>query len=290
MKRLALGKGLEALIPGAAAEESELEIPGPNIIRDVPLDRIKPSPYQPRVNFDSAKLAELAQSIKERGVIQPVVVRTSGEEYELIVGERRLKAAESLGRTTIPALVLDTVSNEESMELALIENVQREDLNPIEEATAYHRLLTECNLSQADVATKVGKDRSSVANSIRLLSLPKKIQEMIVDGKLSAGHARALLAVEIDSEKIALAEKVTAREMSVRDLEKLVYSDKSHRRTRPIKLRSAQIVSVEDELKRKMGTKVTIHQRRKGGRIVIEYYSTDDLERILSIMGVLENS
>lgn len=290
MKRLALGRGLEALIPGAAGpNQNELEIAGPNVIHDVPVDKIKPSPFQPRLNFDSAGLAELAQSIKERGVIQPIVVRNAGGNYELVVGERRLRAMQALGRDTIPAVIIESLSNEESMELTLIENIQREDLNPMEEAHAYHRLMTECNLTQNDVAAKVGKDRSSIANSIRLLTLPGEIQQMIVDGKLSAGHARTLLAIGTDSEKIALAEKAVAGEMSVRDLEKLIYSDKTHRRARRAKLQSSQIASIEDELRRKLGTKVTINQRRKGGRITIEYYSNDDMERILAIMGFMGN-
>jgi ParB family chromosome partitioning protein len=253
------------------------------------VDKIKPSPFQPRLNFDSAGLAELAQSIKERGVIQPIVVRNAGGNYELVVGERRLRAMQALGRDTIPAVIIESLSNEESMELTLIENIQREDLNPMEEAHAYHRLMTECNLTQNDVAAKVGKDRSSIANSIRLLTLPGEIQQMIVDGKLSAGHARTLLAIGTDSEKIALAEKAVAGEMSVRDLEKLIYSDKTHRRARRAKLQSSQIASIEDELRRKLGTKVTINQRRKGGRITIEYYSNDDMERILAIMGFMGN-
>lgn len=291
MKRLALGKGLEALIPGAAAPEEKdvTEYSGPSVIHEIPVARVKTSPFQPRLNFDSVKLAELAESIKQRGVIQPIVVRVTGEGYELIVGERRLRAVALIGRPTIPAIVINSVSNEDAMELTLIENIQRQDLNPIEEASAFRRLMAECNLGQAEVASKVGKDRSSIANSIRLLSLPEKIQQMIADGLLSSGHARALLALATDSDKIAFAEKVISEQMSVRDLEKQVYADKPRRRAQRGRLRSAQVVAIEDALKRKLGTKVFISQRKKGGRIMIEYYSNDELDRLLSIFGVTES-
>lgn len=292
MKRSALGKGLEALIPttGMSADEIKIaEASSPNAIHDIPLDKIKPSPFQPRLNFDSIKLAELAQSITERGVIQPVVVRVIDGGYELIVGERRLRATELSGRKSIPVVVIDNISNEEAMELTLIENIQRQDLNPIEEANAYRRLMVECNLSQADVARKVGIDRSSVANSVRLLSLPEIIQNMLGDGKLTAGHARALLALAADSEKIALAEKTVAHDLSVRELEKLVYIDKARKKRGLNRQRPVQIASLEEELKRKLGTKVLINQRKKGGRIMIEYYSNDELNRLLAILGIAGN-
>lgn len=286
MKRV-LGKGLEALIPGAASDGRDVTIsPGVNVIREIPVSKIKPSPFQPRLNFDRGKLEELAQSIKVRGVIQPIVVRTAGDAFELIVGERRLKALELLGREKIPATVYDAISNEEAMELTLIENIQREDLNPIEEARAYYRLMTECSLTQNDVAEKVGRDRSSVANSLRLLSLPAELQQMLSDGKLSAGHGRALLAVGNDAGKIGLAERAVREEMSVRDLEKLVYADKPQNRGKRVRLRSAQVMALEEELKRKLGTKVSLTERRKGGKITIEYYSNDELDRLLEILGV----
>jgi ParB family chromosome partitioning protein len=193
---------------------------------------------------------------------------------------------ELLGRTMIPAIIYDILSNEEAMELTLIENIQRENLNPIEEANAYHRLLTEFNLSQADLAARVGKERSSISNAIRLLSLPSEIQDLLSGGKLSAGHARALLTLATDSEKIIMAQRVVAQEMSVRDLEKLVYSDKPSRKSTRVRLRSAQIQSLEEELKKKLGTKVILTQRKKGGRITIEYYSSDELERLLAYLGI----
>ncbi len=292
MKRLALGKGLEALIPGATASDDKDVIsdsPGQRVILEIPIEKIKASPFQPRQAFDSGKLAELAESIKERGVIQPVVVRPVNDTYELIAGERRLKAIQKLGRRTIPAIVIKSIDNETAMELALIENLQREDLNPIEEASGYHRLITECKLSQADVAARVGKDRSSIANAIRLLSLPGELRNMLIDGSISAGHARALLAITANSEKISLARRVAKEDLSVRHLERLVYADKTIRKLRPARQRSAQIASIEESLKRKLATKVTITQKRKGGRITIEYYSVDELNRLLELFGVMES-
>lgn len=290
MKRIALGKGLEALIPGAASRENDTseELSAKNIF-DLPVEKIKPSPFQPRQAFDPAKLAELVESIKEGGLIQPLVVRKSGDDYELIVGERRLKAMEKLGWETAPAVIIDSASNETVMEMALIENIQREDLNPLEEASAYYRLITECNISQSDVAARVGKDRSSVANSIRLLSLPDKVKNLLIGGRLSAGHARALLAIDNDEEKIALAEKFAADGLSVRELERTVYSEKPRRKSKKAALKSPQVESIEESLKRKFATRVSINQRRKGGKIVFEYYSDDELNRLLEIFGVLEN-
>ncbi len=292
MKRLALGKGLEALIPGATAPDDKnvtSDSPGQRVISEIPIEKIKASPFQPRQAFDPGKLAELAESIKERGVIQPVVVRPVDDTYELIVGERRLRAVQRLGWTTIPAVFLESADNETVMELALIENLQREDLNPIEEASGYNRLATESNLSQADIAARVGKDRSSIANAIRLLSLPGELKNMLIDGSISAGHARALLAVPANSERISLARKVVKEDLSVRQLERLVYADKAAGKQRQPRQRSSQMASIEESLKRKLATKVTITQKRKGGKITIEYYSVDELNRLLEFFGVMEN-
>jgi len=289
MKRV-LGRGLEALIPGAGDDKDVTITAGINVIREIPVSRIKPSPFQPRLSFERSRLEELAQSISARGVIQPIVVRGVGDGFELIVGERRLRALEILGRATVPAIVYDAASNEEAMELTLIENIQREDLNPIEEARAYHRLMTACSLTQNDVAEKVGRDRSSIANSLRLLTLPEEIQNMLADGKLSAGHARALLAVGDDGGKIELAGRIIREEMSVRDLEKLVYADKSQKRGKRIRLRSTQVLALEEQLKRRLGTRVFMTQRKKGGRIIIEYYSNDELDRLLEIFGIRGNT
>ncbi|UCE66211.1 MAG: ParB/RepB/Spo0J family partition protein [Candidatus Zixiibacteriota bacterium] len=290
MKRIALGKGLEALIPGAISKEDDTsEGASTKKIFDIPVEKIKPNPFQPRQVFDAGRLAELVESIKEGGLIQPLVVRKSGDDYQLIVGERRLRAMEKLGWETAPAVIIESPSNETVMEMALIENIQREDLNPIEEASAYYKLITECNISQADVATRVGKDRSSVANSIRLLSLPDRVKNLIIEGRLSAGHARALLAIDNDAEKISLAEKFAADGLSVRELEKLVYTEKSRQKSKKAVSRPPQLESIEESLKRKFATRVSINQKRKGGKIIIEYYSDDELNRLLEIFGVLEN-
>ena len=292
MKRSALGRGLDALIPGAATsgELNDMSIdPGRREIAEIPVEKLVANKYQPRQTFDSAKLAELAESIKEQGVIQPIVVRPVDGSFEIIAGERRFRAVERLGWSTIPAIIFESTDNETAMELALIENLQREDLNPIEEATAFHRLMTECSLSQAEVATKVGKDRSSVANSIRLLSLSEEIQGMLVKGEISSGHARALLAVPTSTERDVLAAKIAREGLSVRELEKLVYSGKPIRKGKRPKERNAQINSIEESLKRKLATRVILTQKRKGGKITIEYYSTDELNRLLEFFGVLEN-
>jgi len=292
MKRPALGRGLDALIPGAAAsQENDIAVTSADkrTIVDIPIEKITANSGQPRQHFDQIKLAELAESIKEQGIIQPIVVRPMGDKFEIIAGERRYKAIEKLGWTTIPSIVYESTDNETAMELALIENLQREDLNPIEEASAFNRLMSECSLTQADVALKVGKDRSSVANSLRLLSLSEGIQQMIVNGELSAGHARTLLAVPLTSERETLARRTVKEGMSVRELEKLVYSEKPVRKTRQMKPKSPQIVSIEESLKRKLATRVSISHRRKGGKITIEYYSTDELNRLLEFFGVLEN-
>lgn len=292
MKRTALGRGLDALIPGAGTSDEKNAIslgPGQRAIIDIPLEKIVSNPRQPRQQFDPEKLAELAESIKEQGVIQPIVVRPVEDSYELVAGERRYRAVEKLGWKTIPSIILELTDNETALELSLIENIQREDLNPIEEASAYNRLLTECSLTQADVAVKVGKDRSSVANSLRLLTLSEEIQKMILNNEISAGHARTLLAVPLTIERETLARKTAKDGLSVRELEKLVYSGKTARRARAPKARSAQIVSIEESLKRKLATRVTITQKRKGGKITIEYYSNDEFDRLLEFFGVLEN-
>lgn len=292
MKKPVLGRGLDALIPGAASQQEfkgTSSDPGRKEITEIPIGEIAPNPFQPRQVFDLAKLAELAESIKEQGMIQPIVVRPVNDSYEIIAGERRFRAVEKLGWNTIPSIILDSTDNETAMELALIENLQREDLNPIEEATAFNHLMTKCSLSQADVAVKVGKDRSSVANSVRLLSLSEEIQNLLIKGDISAGHARALLAVPTSTERDLLAAKIVKNGLSVRELEKLVYSKKPARKSNRPRERPAQIVSIEESLKRKLATRVTLIQKRKGGKITIEYYSNDELNRLLEFFGVLEN-
>lgn len=280
MTRQALGKGIQALIP----EEKEERKEGKNLL-ELEIDKIKPNPFQPREHLDAGKLAELANSIKEKGLIQPIVVRKTSEGFELVAGDRRLKAARSLGLTLIPALVRENLTKAGMLELTLIENVQREDLNPIEAARGYRRLLSEFGVSQGEVSSRVGKDRSTIANTLRLLSLPDEVQELILKGELSEGHARAILAVSTRDQQIALARKIAKEGLSVREAEALVYSKvrkrERKRRARPL---SPRLQQVEDGLKELFGTSVRLVQRKKRGRIEIEFYSEEDLDRILEIL------
>ena len=281
MKRVALGRGLDALIP-AGNEQSK------NDIFEIELARIKTNPNQPRKYFDDDKLKELAESIKQKGLIQPVIVRREGEDYELIIGERRLRAVKYLNLEKVPALVYDQVTRRDIMELALIENIQRENLNPIEEAEAFRVLLQEYGLSQEDLASQVGKDRSSIANALRLLTLPQKVRHMVVERKLSAGAARVILAVPGEKEKIELAEKAIKEGYSVRELEKIVYGDGKKRSARRMVVKSPHLLSIEEGLKKRLQTKVAITPRKKGGRITIDYYDNDGLSRILERLNYLE--
>jgi len=284
MSRKALGKGLEALIgeePQAPIKVDEQ--PGEGLIK-LRVDKIKSNPYQPRTKVDEEKLLELSASIREKGIIQPVVVRQVGEEFELVAGERRLLAAKRLGWEEIPAVIAGKLSKEDMLELSLIENLQREDLNPIDTAKGYKRLLEECQLTQADVAQKIGKDRSSVANTMRILGLPEEVQKLIGEGKLSEGHARAILSLSGEKEQIALSRRVVKEGLSVRKTEDLTQPG---RRTLVIRKRaklSPEFVEIEEKLKQHFGTSVKVLGKGKGGKIEIEFYSEEDLSRILELL------
>ncbi len=280
MEHRALGKGLSALIPQKQdAQKSDA-------ITQIKTTEIKENAYQPRSNFDDEKLAELIASIKEKGVIQPVLVRPKDGGYELIAGERRLRAARALNLEEIP-VVIRNVSDQEALILALVENIQREELNAIEEAQAYKRLIEEFQLTQDSVAQSVGKDRSTVTNLLRLLKLPKEIQQRVSDGTLSMGHARALVAVENAQEQLKFFEMAIQKGLSVRELENFLKTGipRANRRT---KTRAAAkdnyLVFLEEELQKTLGTKVRIQSQKKRGKIIIEYYSPEDLERISSII------
>jgi ParB family chromosome partitioning protein len=281
MTRQALGKGIEALIP----EIPEEIIKTKKNLADIEIDKIKTNPYQPRTNFDEEKLKELALSIKEKGMIQPVVVRRKEDGFELVAGERRLKAAEKIGMKLIPALIMENLSKGEMLELTLIENVQREDLNPIEEAKGYKRLLEECGLSQKELSKKISKDRSSIANTLRLLNLPIEIQNYIGSGKISEGHARAILAVNTTKEQIDLANKVIKFRLSVREIEKLVY-EKAKVFKKKLRKTSPSVLELEERLIRHFGTKVKVIHRKNKGKIEIEFYSEEDLQRILDLLNL----
>lgn len=273
-QRQALGRGLEALIPGAGTQERG--------IRQIPLDAIRPSSHQPRKLFDDGKLKELAASIRSHGILAPVILRQTEDGYELVAGERRFRAARMAGIASIPAIIRE-ISNSEMLELALIENIQREDLNPIEEAEVYRKLTEEFGLSQEEVARRVGRDRSSVANALRLLRLPDRIQQDLLAGALTAGHARALLALEAASEQLRLREQIVRRGLTVRAAEGLVRRLKA----RPLSGRvrggrlSPHVSALEDRLRERLATKVAIVPGGRGGRIELHYFSDEDLTRLV---------
>jgi ParB family chromosome partitioning protein len=280
MQKQALGKGLGALIPDLSTlDDREKKALG---ITEIELDRIAPNEYQPRKVFDDEKLKELAASIKEQGVIQPIIVHKAGSGYELIAGERRWRASRLAGFKTIPALVKE-VTKRELLEMALIENIQREDLNALEAAEAYKRLQDEFKLTQEDLARRVGKERSTVTNFLRILHLPKEIKQDLASGVISMGHAKALLSLERSRDQIHAAALIVKKGLSVREAESLAARLKNPPKERKIR-QSQELKSLEEKLKKKLGTKVSISSRSKGGRIVIEYYSVEELDRILEMM------
>lgn len=278
MQKVALGKGLGALIPDLTGlDENEKKALG---IMNIELDKIIPNEYQPRKSFDEARLNELAQSIKEQGVIQPIIVHSAGSGYELIAGERRWRAAKIAGLKTIPAIVKEA-SKRELLEMALIENIQREDLNPLEAAEAYKRLQDEFKLTQEDLAKRVGKERSTITNFLRLLSLPREVKQELVSGGLSMGHAKAILSLERVRDQVQAASIIVKKGLSVREAEALAARLKSGVKEKKTKRLSHELKAVEERLKKALGTKVSIASRSKGGKIVIEYYSADELDRII---------
>lgn len=285
MKRVALGRGLDALIPGA---EPVIEKEDRKDIFDIEITRIRPNPYQPRRIFNESKIAELAESIRQKGLIQPLVLRRFGEDYEIVVGERRFRAALALGLEKIPAIVYEEVSKQEMMELALVENIQRESLNPMEEAEAYRILIQECGITQTDVADRVGKDRSSIANTLRLLGLPERVRQMVADESLSEGHARVILAAPGEKEKVELGLKAVREALSVRDLERLVYGQSQKSRRSSGRILSAEMAAIEEAFKKKLRTKVTLKPLARGGRITIEYFDDDSLSRILDELSIFD--
>jgi len=279
-----LGKGLGALIPDVTPEE--LATKGDRL-REIDVARISPNPFQPREEFDEKAMAELQRSIAEKGLVQPITVRPHDGGYQLIMGERRLRAVKALGLQKVPAFVLEVQSDVEMLELSLIENIQREDLNPIDVARAYHRLVTECHLSQEDVAKRVGKDRSTVTNFMRLLKLPKPIQDSLRRNELDMGHARALITVTDQRRQLALWKRIVRDKLSVRQVENLVKSrppEKVAAKAAQAQRLPAEVQKLENRLRQRFGTQVRIHYTPKGGSIEIEFYSDEDLERIVDVM------
>ena len=272
-KRNVLGRGLSALIQAPEKKESGSY--------RCPVDEIVPNRFQPRRTFDEVKLKELVDSIKENDIIEPLVTRKTDDGHELIAGERRWRAAKLAGLKDVPIVVLD-VTDEESLELAIIENIQREDLNAIEEAEAYQRLLESFSLSQEGVAKKVGKERATVANYLRLLKLPAEVKDEIVKGSVSMGHARALLSLDNQAKQREACRRVVQKGLSVRETEKLVKGYGQERR----KVRSdkSNLAPVEAELRKLFGTKITVKENKGKGRVEIEFYSPDELERVLELL------
>ncbi|MDZ7860470.1 MAG: ParB/RepB/Spo0J family partition protein [Candidatus Krumholzibacteriota bacterium] len=279
MKKRVLGRGLEALISqeireGAAETES---------VKELKTSSIDPNPDQPRKNFRKDELEKLASSIAENGMLQPIVVRRKGKRYQVVVGERRLRASEIAGKELIPCLVRD-INDEDSLKLALLENLQREDLNPLEEAGGYQSLVRELGLSANEIGRIVGKSRSAVTNTMRLLKLPGKVKEMIASGELREGHARALLSVKEEEEQIKRAEKIVKENLSVRDVERS--EKKQGRRTRGKKKTDPAILAIEEKLEVYLGTRTRIKPSKKGGVLAIEYFSNEQLEGILERIGI----
>ena len=283
--RRALGKGLNALLPTRPTAQPVAESAPPGeAVAQLPIDLIEPNPLQPRRVFQADRLEELAQSIRANGIVQPLVVRRHAERYQLVAGERRWRAAKIAGITRVPA-VIQEIPDERLLEITLIENIQREDLNPIETAVAFDRLCRELHLNHEEVGLRTGKDRSTVANLIRLLQLPPDIQQLIAERRLSAGHARCLLTLPTADLQREVAEKSVAQGWSVRQVERLTQRMMEDRKAKPVDEVQADpnVKAAIQELERVLGTKVRIIEKAKQkGRIEIDYYSNDDLDRIYS--------
>ena len=283
MARTGLGRGLDVLLGGP--QTGATTVPPAPATSEIPLEKIAPNPQQPRMQFDADSIGELAASIRRHGVLQPIVVSRHGDGYELVAGHRRVLASRAAGKTTIPAVVREDVRDR--LELALVENLQRADLNAIETARAYKLLMETYDLTQEQLAERVGKSRSHVANMLRTLSAPQPLQDAVIEGKISEGHLRALLPLPL-SEALSALGQIVARELSVRDAEALVR--KMVHPTRRAKARARtlrgdpDLADVTNELRAALGTKVEIVRRRRGGRIQVEYYSDDDFERLFELL------
>ena len=282
MNRKALGKGIEALIPTFEKGTSEEEFTSGTL--DLLIDEIVPNRFQPRTQFNDEGLEELENSIKEHGVLQPIIVQKGQNSYELIVGERRWRASKKVGLKKIPAVVRE-VTDTESLELALIENLNRQDLNPIEEADGYARLAKDFGLTQEKISQRMGKSRESVSNTMRLLKLPRKVKEDMISGRLTMGHGRALLGLKNEKDIETLRKKIVGQSLNVRETEAQVNHAQRNKgssvREKPKK--DIFIKKLAMELERKLGTKVEIAPSKKGGKVIIKYYSDDDLERIRTL-------
>lgn len=281
VKKAALGKGIGALLESSGEEAS-------NKFFICPIEDLRPGKKQPRKTFDDQKLLELSASIREKGIIQPLIVRKCEGFFEIVAGERRWRAAQKAGLHEVP-VILESMTEEGALEVALIENLQREDLNPIEEADAYKALIDNFNFSQEEVAKRVGKDRSTITNSLRLLKLPLETRLDVASGLLSMGHARALLALEMDEDILEARNEIIRKGMSVRETESLVKRIRkkgSGFGRRRVKSLDPEILEITDQLKQALGTQVKITPGGKGGKIEIRYFSDQDFERLLGIFGM----
>ena len=288
MPAKSLGRGIGALIPeidepsGKKPEVAELLV-----------DNILSNPYQPRHDFDPVALEELAASINENGIVQPITVRQKDGKFELIAGERRLRAVKLINMRTIPAYVMSVENDGSLLQLALIENIQREDLNPVDIALAYQELIEAHGLTHGEIADRVGKDRSTVANFLRLLGLPDEIKESIRKGELSQGHARALLPIKESSNMLALYRKIIKEGLSVRQVEEIIKRGVNETpkriRLKAASAKSPQLKAIESELMMKFGTKVRIREKGSGGEVVVEYYSNEDLDRLITLIGQIDS-
>jgi ParB family transcriptional regulator, chromosome partitioning protein len=290
MENKVLGKGLSALIPKNISEVTldnkitSMEINSSDHVAYVKTISILGNRFQPRRNYDGAKLEELKASIKEKGILQPILVRKHENGYEVVAGERRLRAAQSIGMEQVP-VIIKNVTDREALVLALVENIQREELNAIEEALGFKRLMEEFQFTQEAVAEAIGKDRSTVTNLLRLLRLPEEIQKQVADAKLSMGHARALLSLDNVVNQRKMAQVIIDRGLSVRQVEDLVKkSQQVQGNNKTAKFKNRDIEILEEELRKILGTKVFIEDKKGKGRLVIEYYTLDDLDRVLGVL------
>lgn len=277
-RRKALGRGLSALIPEPEPARA------PAAPAEVPISALEPNPYQPRGAMDPARLAELAASIRESGIVQPILVRRRGDRFQIVAGERRFRAAEAVGLETVPVTVRD-VADEHLLEVALVENIQREELNPIEEAQAYQRLQEEFCLTQEDIARRVGRDRTTVANTLRLLRLPRDLREMVAAARLDAGHARALLALERAEDQLALGREAARRGLSVREVERRVAQMRAPKGVGGRPRKDPNTRAAEERLRAALGTRVEIARRGKGGVLRVAFTSEAELNRLFDLLA-----
>jgi ParB family chromosome partitioning protein len=287
MSERRLGRGLESLLGNLKEEAPRASAVGGGI-QTVPIAKIRANPWQPRTAFTERELSELAESVKAVGILQPLIVRPEGDGYQLIAGERRLRAARLAGLETVP-VIERTASDDELLTLALVENLQREDLNPIEKAKGFKELIERHNLTQEAAAKRLGKDRSTMANFIRLLDLPEAVQHVVSRGTISMGHARALLTIPQPSAQQALALRIEEEGLSVREIERIAASYRTERKSRkrkPIAPKDAHIRDLEDRARQRLGTKVDIEYQEGKGRMIVYLFSDDDFQRVLEVLGI----